>query len=482
MRKEAEGRKQKAEGRKQGTVVAFSSNEIRDPHSAIRKRNGIIFQSMQKSLLQSLFDDEEEKRPLSVSELNAQVKGELERRFNNVWVEGEIVNFSPARSGHWYFKLHDAASFISAACYRGANYRIRFEPFDGLQVRVRGRLTLYEPKGEFQLMVESLEPVGEGARRVAFEQIKTKLAAEGLFDSALKRPLPPYPRRVGVVTSPTGAAFFDILHVLSRRARSVSVILIPARVQGENAAYEITRAVRMANEYNENAEFASRIDTLIVGRGGGSSEDLWAFNEEPVARAIRASTIPVISAVGHEVDFTIADLVADLRAATPSAAAEIVAQREEDICSALDRRADDLFRIMSYRLLEARSRVQSLSLSPVFIETLQRANARLEAISAQLSALHPASKVSDGKSVLGILNQRVNAAQLRFLESRSRSLNIAMAKLDALSPLAVLGRGFAIVENGKGEILRDSAQALVDDLVKIRLEKGSLKARVEEVD
>lgn len=437
---------------------------------------------MQKSLLQSLFDDEEEARPLSVSELNARVKGELERRFNNVWVEGEIVNFSAARSGHWYFKLHDAASFISAACYRGSNYRIRFEPFDGLQVRVRGTLTLYEPKGEFQLMVESLEPVGEGARRVAFEQIKTKLAGEGLFDAALKRPLPQYPRRVGVVTSPTGAAFFDILHVLSRRARSVSVILIPARVQGETAAFEITRALRMANEYNERAEFASRIDTLIVGRGGGSSEDLWAFNEEPVARAIRASTIPVISAVGHEVDFTIADLVADLRAATPSAAAEIVAQREDDICSALDRRAGDLVRIMNYRLLEARSRVQSLSMSPVFVDTLQRANARLDAISAQLSPIRLASKLGDRKASLGMLSQRASSAARGLIESRSELLNVAMAKLDALSPLAVLGRGFAIAENEKGEILRDSSQVSVDESVKIRLEKGSLRAKVTGTD
>ena len=436
---------------------------------------------MQKSLLQALFD-EEEKKPLSVSELNAQVKGELERRFRDVWVEGEIVNFSAARSGHWYFKLHDAASFISATCYRGSNYRIRFQPFDGLQVRVRGRLTLYEPKGEFQLMVESLEPVGEGARRIAFEQIKAKLATEGLFDTALKRALPPYPRRVGVVTSPTGAAFFDILNVLSRRARSVSVVLIPTRVQGENAAFEITRAVRMANEYNELVAFGDRIDTLIVGRGGGSSEDLWAFNEEPVARAIRSSLIPVISAVGHEVDYTIADLVADLRAPTPSAAAEIVAKREEDICTALDRRADDLLRMMSYRLLEARSRVQALSMSPVFVETLQRANARLEAISTQLSPMRLASNVGSRRTVVELLSQRADASVKGLVDSRSKSLNISMAKLDALSPLAVLGRGFAIVENEKGEILRDPARVEADDLLKIRLEKGSLKARVEEIE
>lgn len=436
---------------------------------------------MQKSLLQALFDDEE-KKPLSVSELNAEVRSSLEKRFRDVWVEGEIINFSAPRSGHWYFTLHDAASMIKAACYRGTNYRIRFEPFDGLQVRVRGRLTLYEPKGEFQLMVESLEPVGEGARRVAFEQIKAKLAAEGLFDASLKRALPPFPRRIGVVTSPNGAAFFDILHVLSRRARSVSVILIPARVQGETAAFEISRAVQLANEYNERASFTSRIDTLIVGRGGGSSEDLWAFNEEPVARAIRASAIPVISAVGHEIDYTIADLVADLRAPTPSAAAEIVAQREEDICGALDRRTEDLARIMSYRLLEARSHVQSLSMSTVFAETLRKANSRLDRIASQLSPMRLASKVGDGKAGLGLLSQRAGSAVAGALDSKLKSLNICMAKLDALSPLAVLGRGFAIAENEKGEILRDAAEVAVEDLVKIRLAKGSLKARVEEVN
>lgn len=432
---------------------------------------------MQGSLLQALFDDEE-RRPLSVSELNAQVKGEIERRFMNVWVEGEIHNFTAAHSGHWYFSLHDAASQLRAACYKGSNYRIRFEPFDGLQVRVRGRLTLFEPKGEYQMLVESLEPVGEGARRVAFEQIKAKLAAEGLFDVALKRALPPYPRRIGVVTSPTGAAFFDILHVLSRRARSISVILIPTRVQGETAAFEISRAVHLANEYNERADFAARIDTLIVGRGGGSSEDLWAFNEEPVARAIRASAIPVISAVGHEVDYTIADLAADLRAPTPSAAAEIVAQREEDICSALDRRADDLARIMSYRLLEARSRVQSVSMSPVFVETLRQANTRLDTISAQLSPVRLASKVGNGKAALGVMSQRTDSAARKTIESRVRSLNVAMAKLDALSPLAVLKRGFAIAENEAGEILRDAAQVAVDELVKIRLAEGTLRTRV----
>ena len=432
---------------------------------------------MESPLLQALFD-QEERRPMTVSELNLRVREEIERRFRDVWVEGEIINFSEARSGHWYFTLHDATSKIKAACFRGTNYRIRFEPFDGLQVRVRGRLSVYEPNGEYQLMVDSLEPVGEGARRVAFEQIRAKLASEGLFDVGLKRPLPPFPRRVGVVTSPTGAAFYDILNVLSRRAHSVSIVLIPTRVQGETAAFEISRAVALANEYNSRASFAARIDTLIVGRGGGSSEDLWAFNEEPVARAIRASLIPVISAVGHEVDHTIADLAADLRAATPSAAAEIVAQREEDICAALARRSEDLARIMNLRLLQARSQVQRLSMSPVFVETLRRANVRLDGIVAQLSPLRPASKLGDSKTRLSVLTERAGSAARNLLDRKLKSLNISMAKLHALSPLDVLSRGFAIVENEFAEILRDSSQVNVDDSLKVTLAKGSLKAKV----
>jgi exodeoxyribonuclease VII large subunit len=331
-------------------------------------------------------------------------------------------------------------------------------------------------------MVESLEPVGEGARRIAFEQIRAKLGAEGLFDPELKRPIPPFPRRVGVVTSPSGAAFYDIHHVLSRRARSVSLLLIPARVQGETASFEISRAIRLANEYNERADTTSRIDVLIVGRGGGSSEDLWAFNEEPVARAIRGSAIPVISAVGHEIDYTIADLAADLRAPTPSAAAEIVAAREEDICNALDKRAEDLFRIMNHRLRETRSRVRELSMSPPLLVALRRANIRLDAIAAQLSPVRMASKVGDAKATLGLLGQRADSAARNLVNGKLKSLNICMATLDALSPLSVLNRGFAIAEDEAGVILRDAASVSTDDTVNVRLAKGTLRTRVTSVD
>src|SRR6478672_8885265 len=231
---------------------------------------------MKRSLLDSLFDDQKP-RPLTVSELNEQVKLAMERGFASVWIEAEITNFVAANSGHWYFTLHDGFSQLKAACYVRNNLRIRFQPFDGLQVRVRGKLSVYQPKGEYQILVESLEPVGEGALKVAFEQIKAKLKKEGLFDEELKRELPFFPRRIGVVTSPNGAAFHDILNVLSRRTRTVHIVLIPTRVQGETAGEEITNAINLANKYNREAGAEEKIDVLIVGRGGGSSEDLWAF-------------------------------------------------------------------------------------------------------------------------------------------------------------------------------------------------------------
>jgi exodeoxyribonuclease VII large subunit len=459
------------------------------------------------SLLQSLFDVEEERKPLSVSELNAQVRQTLERQYASVWVEGEIVNFAAARSGHWYFNLNDGASQLRAACYKGSNYRIRFQPFDGLQVRVRGRLTLYEPRGEYQILVDSLEPVGEGALRVAFEQIKAKLESEGLFDEAIKRPMPAFPRRVGIVTSATGAALFDILHVLSRRARSVSVVLIPSRVQGETAGEEIAGAVRTANAHNLVADVDQRIDVLIVGRGGGSSEDLWAFNEEVVARAIRDSAIPVISAVGHEVDFTIADFAADLRAATPSAAAEIVAQREDDILSYLAGREQDLFQVANYALLKSVNKFQQAAMSPVFAtfptsvaersaivsalaeraersysSRLETYEGRLRAVVSQLSPLRLASKVGAANTKLAVLEQRGTAATNAAVNSKIKSLKVCMAKLDALSPLSVLDRGFSITETTAGEIVRASEQVKVDDELRVRLGKGELKTKVLSVN
>ena len=290
---------------------------------------------MTQPLFAALFD-ETERGPLTVSQLTTAVRNALEARFAAVWVEGEISNFKAHSSGHWYFTIKDEGAQLRAKCFRSSNTRIRFRPQDGLHVRARGRLTVYPPRGEYELVVESLDPVGAGALRIAFEQLRDRLKAEGLFAPELKRPLPMFPRRVGVVTSPTGAAIRDILNVISRRTRTVHVLFVPAKVQGEGAGRDIARAIRLINQHHRQALAAGRledaVDVLIVGRGGGSTEDLWAFNEEEVARAIRASEIPVISAVGHETDFTIADFAADLRAPTPSAAAELVAAHEDEIC------------------------------------------------------------------------------------------------------------------------------------------------------
>src|SRR5438876_10601440 len=269
---------------------------------------------MNQPLFSALFD-ETERRPLTVSELTAAVRTALEARFGSVWVEGEISNFKAHSSGHWYFTIKDESAQLRAKCFRSANSRIRFRPADGLHVRARGRLTVYPPRGEYELVVESLDPVGAGALQVAFEQLRDRLRTEGLFAKELKRSLPMFPRRVGVVTSPTGAAICDIINVISRRTRTVHVLFSPARVQGDGAGSDIARAIKLINQHHERALREQRnddlVDVIIVGRGGGSSEDLWAFNEEAVARAIRGSAVPVISAVGHETDFNIADFVAD---------------------------------------------------------------------------------------------------------------------------------------------------------------------------
>src|SRR5678815_2017550 len=321
---------------------------------------------MNQPLFNALFD-KTERRPLTVSELTNSVKTTIESRFPSVWVEGEISNFKPHSSGHWYFTLKDSRSQLRAKCFRSSNIRIRFKPVDGLHVRARGKLSIYAPRGEYELVVEALDPVGAGALQIAFEQLRDRLKAEGLFAKELKRPLPVFPRRVGIVTSPTGAAIRDILNVISRRTRTVHVLFSPAKVQGESAGPDIARAIRWINLYHEQAlregRQADLVDVLIVGRGGGSTEVLWAFDQEEVARAIRKSAIPVISAVGHETDFTIADFAADLRAATPSAAAEIVAAREDQICSALNNMGRQLVRLTRFQIVHLRARVQEQALS-----------------------------------------------------------------------------------------------------------------------
>ena len=413
-------------------------------------------------LFNALFD-ETERKPLTVSQLTNSIRIALESRFAAVWVEGEISNFKDHSSGHWYFTLKDENAQLRAKCFRSTNIRIRFRPANGLKVRARGKLSVYAPRGEYELVIDALDPVGAGALRIAFEQLRDRLQAEGLFAKELKRPLPVFPRRVGIVTSPTGAAIRDILNVISRRTRTVHVLFSPARVQGDLAGPDIARAIRFINQYHERAlqegRTADLVDVLIVGRGGGSTEDLWAFNTEEVARAIRQSAIPVISAVGHETDFTIADFAADLRAATPSAAAEIVAAHEDQICSALDHLGRQLVRLTKFQVVNLRARVQEQALSQAFDEVKSRLNnarARLDAASSSCDA----------------------TMDFKLQQGRER-LALAAASLDALSPLGVLQRGYAIAQDASGKLLRDAATVTPGDAVSVRLAKGKLNARVE---
>ncbi|HJT26656.1 MAG TPA: exodeoxyribonuclease VII large subunit [Pyrinomonadaceae bacterium] len=420
---------------------------------------------MNQPLFNALFD-ETERRPLTVSQLTNSIRIALESRFISVWVEGEISNFKDHSSGHWYFTLKDENAQLRAKCFRSTNTRIRFRPANGLKVRARGKLSVYAPRGEYELVVDALDPVGAGALRIAFEQLRDRLQKEGLFAKELKRPLPVFPRRVGVVTSPTGAAIRDILNVISRRTRTVHVLFSPAKVQGESAGPDIARAIRWINLYHEQAlregRDADLVDVLIVGRGGGSTEDLWAFNQEEVARAIRKSAIPVISAVGHETDFTIADFAADLRAATPSAAAEIVAAREDQICSALDNMGRQLVRLTRYQIVQLRARVQEQALSHAFDEVksrLAKARARLDSATNSCDTIIEA-KVQDGHERLAL----------------------AAASLDALSPLGVLQRGYAIAQDASGKLVRDAATVKPGDEVTVRLAKGKLGTRIERIE
>lgn len=434
---------------------------------------------MDSPLFQYLFD-ETERRPMTVSELNAEVRSAVERGFSSVWVEGEVVNFLAAGSGHWYFTLNDGTSQIKCVCWKGTNYRVRFRPQNGLTVRIRGRLTFWEGKGEVKLNVETLEPAGAGALAAAYAQIKAKLEAEGLFSDELKRPIPFFPRRVCVITSSSGAAYHDIHNVLTRRARSVSILLVPALVQGEGAADSLRRAVTDVNRYNRSLSGPERIDVLIVGRGGGSAEDLWAFNDEMLARALRESAIPVISAVGHEIDWTICDLIADLRAATPSAAAEVVAAREEDILETLRAREKRLCNLAEFKIAASRSSTDAAvgGLRSNFTWAVQTARARLSRVTERLAPSVLIARSASRSSDLAMLVHRARNAVDRLVTERDERLKVEMAKLNALSPLAVLTRGYSITQTADGKVLRDAGMTGAGDKVTIRLDRGKLNAEV----
>ncbi len=442
-------------------------------------------------------------RPLrdvySVSRLNREARALLEGGFPPVWVEGELSNLSRPASGHIYFSLKDADAQVRCAMFRSRNRHLGFEPKEGMGVLARARVSLYETRGEFQLVVEDLEEAGDGALRRAFEALKQRLAQEGLFDPAHKRPLPVHPRRIGVVTSPTGAALRDILTVLRRRFPAIAVLVYPVPVQGEGAGARIAEMIRKASARAE-------VDVLIVGRGGGALEDLWAFNEEPVARAIYACALPIVSAVGHEIDFTIADFVADLRAATPSAAAELLSPDGAAWLAQVTRLAARLTVLWrtgleqrarhvqwlekrlaqqspARRLRERSQRLDELEqrLGHARAALFRHKTARLGELRARLVRHEPGQRIRHLQATCNDLARRLRAAIGRGLERRGQHLGHLAHALEAVSPLATLARGYAIVTDARGQVLRRARDVAVGDPVEARLAGGRLSCEVKAI-
>ena len=433
----------------------------------------------------------------SVSRLNREVKMLLERGFGGLWLEAEVSNFSRPSSGHWYFSLKDAAAQVRCAMFRQRNMLCAFNVRDGQKVLVRGRIGLFEPRGEYQLIVDHMEDAGLGALQRQFEELCAKLEREGLFAAARKRLLPRLPKRIGIITSPTGAALRDILHVLARRFPATAVLIYPVPVQGAAAAAEIVAALEAAGRRAE-------CDVLIIARGGGSLEDLWAFNDERLARAIVASPIAVITGIGHEIDFTIADFAADVRAPTPSAAAELVVPDAEEWLAAFGRFAARLQRGMRRRLEEHGNRLHWLmgraalvspsarlgaqaqrldeleqSLVRALRRRLLRHRERLAWIAGRAALVSPSTRLTQQRLRLENLHQRLCRAGRHTLNSRREKLQPLIRTLHAVSPLATLQRGYAIVSIEGGEILRNVAAAKPGVIIEARLAQGKLRAKVE---
>ncbi|KGE05023.1 exodeoxyribonuclease VII large subunit [Pseudohaliea rubra] len=440
---------------------------------------------------------------VSVSRLAREVKTLLESHFDFVWVEGEISNLARPASGHWYFSLKDDGAQVRCAMFRRANQRLRFTPENGDAVRLRARVSLYEARGDFQLIVEYLEPAGAGALQARFEALRAKLEAEGLFAAERKLPLPAAPAHLGIITSATGAALQDMLTVLRRRCPLIRVSLLPVPVQGVEAAPALCAAIARANRWQESG--AACFDALIVGRGGGSLEDLWAFNEESVARAIADSALPVVSAVGHETDITIADLVADQRAPTPSAAAELLSPDQADWRLRLAQLDEALTRSMARQLRDAgrelahlrarlkhpgtllRERAQRLDdlegrLARAQASAFQREHRRLDRLTERLLRRDPRPRLARLGDRLDDAEHRLRQAMSHGLVRRQERLSRLAALLDSLSPLATLGRGYAILTDESGAILRRARDTSVGDAVGARLAEGRLALRVEGVE
>jgi len=398
-----------------------------------------------------------DQQTLTVAQLTAQIKTALEGEFPNVWVSGEISNYSRPQSGHSYFTLKDDQAQIRAVMWRSTATRLKFDLADGLDVICHGHVDVYAPRGSYQLVIDQLQPKGVGALELALRKLREKLAAEGLFDPSKKRKLPTFPRRIAFVTSPTGAAVRDFLEVLRRRWRGVDVLIIPARVQGDGAAQEIVAGIRLANR------MTPRPDVLVVGRGGGSLEDLWAFNEEPVVRAIAASRIPTVSAVGHEIDVTLADLAADVRALTPSEAAERVVPASEEISGRM--------RAYQQRLRHAAHR------------RVMWLRARYDGIAGQRPFRRPFELVHERSRRLDELSMHGNASIQRMMRAYAGELATIAGKIESLSPLAVLARGYTITQDAKTHVaVRSATQLRVGQTIITRFASGEATSTVETIN
>jgi exodeoxyribonuclease VII large subunit len=437
------------------------------------------------------------KQVLTVTELTRRIKGLLEESFPSIWVEGEISNLRMPASGHMYFTLKDAGAQLAAVLFRGVAGKVGFKLKDGLQVIAFGDVSVYEKQGQYQIIVRQLLPKGLGALQLAFEELKQRLAKEGLFDPARKKPIPTLPQRIGLVTSPTGAAIRDFLNIIGRRFPNVHIVINPVRVQGEGAAEEIAAAIDEFNALAALGERALPVDVIIVMRGGGSLEDLWAFNEEVVARALARSKIPTISAVGHEIDFTISDFVADLRAPTPSAAAELVVKAKQEFVAALEQYQKRLAKDLRLRLQEVRQRFSELAGSYVFRQpaelvrqyqqqvddlrhrlaqatgvALGEQRARLETAGEKFRLLSPQTLVQGWRQRLATHEHRFGAAFARFWEQTAQRLEHARGKLDLLSPRSTLERGYSITRMADGRLVKKVKEVKEGDRIRTMVADG----------
>ncbi|HGE8328665.1 exodeoxyribonuclease VII large subunit [Serratia nevei] len=435
----------------------------------------------------------------TVSRLNQTVRQLLEMEMGQIWLSAEISNLSQPASGHWYFTLKDDRAQVRCAMFRNSNRRVTFRPQNGQQVLVRASITLYEPRGDYQLIAESMQPAGDGLLQQQFEQLKQRLSAEGLFDQQFKQPLPAPAKSVGVITSASGAALHDILQVLQRRDPSLPIVIYPTSVQGAEAPMQIVRAIETANRRDE-------CDVLIVGRGGGSLEDLWSFNDERVARAIFASRIPIVSAVGHETDITIADFVADLRAPTPSAAAELVSRNQLELLRQLQSQQQRLEMAMDYYLAQRQQqftrihhRLQQqhphlrLARQQTLLFKLQRrmedgmqqqlrlAARRSERAQQRLAQVQPQGRIHRYQQRVQQQEYRLQQAMERQLNAYRQRFGVACSQLETVSPLATLARGYSVTQTPRGELLKTTKQAQVGELLKTRLQDGWVESEVKTI-